>query len=171
MAELQVLHQESRHKVAEYVNERLGRRETTVSVMRPALVALATALCQQVEIMKSEHLALDLTRLRFAQVAWTPTGQLVITFGYGEQATDDARYFVDDVVHEIVARNVRLTPVQSEFAQFIASMVDQFALIKKNNVHLSLNLLEFENVRWLDNELIIDVRYDGKPFGQREARW
>lgn len=171
MAELAVLHQEPRHKVTEYVNERLGRREATVRVMRPALITLATALCQQIEIMKSEHSTLNLARLRFAQVAWTPTGQLVIDFEYGEQATDDARYFVDEVVEEIVSRSVRVTPVQSEIAQFIASMVDQFGLIKKHNVHLNLDHITFEGVRWLDRELIIDIRYEGKPFGQREARW
>jgi hypothetical protein len=171
MAELQVLHAEPRHTVTDYVAERLGRRETTVRVMRSALIALATALCQQIETMKSEYPNLNLTRLRFAQVKWTPTGQLAVSFEYGDQAPDEARYFVDDVVHEIVERNVRLTPVQSEIAQFIASMVDQFSLIKKHNVHLNLDHIEFNDVRWLDGELVINVRYAGKPFGQREARW
>ena len=55
MAELQVLHQEPRHAVTDYVRERLGRREATVRVMRPALSALCVALCQQIEIMKSEY--------------------------------------------------------------------------------------------------------------------
>jgi hypothetical protein len=171
VAELQVLHAEPRHKVTEYVNERLGRREATVRAMRPALITLATALCQQIEIMKSEHPDLVLTRLRFAQVAWTPTGQLVITFEYGDQAPDESRYFVDEIVHSLVERNVRLTPIQSEVAQFIASMVDQFGLIKKHNVHVNLDQIDFPGVRWLDHELIIDIRYAGKPFGQREARW
>lgn len=171
MAELGVLHQEPRHKVTDYVAERLGRREATVKAMRPSLTTLATALCQQIEVMKAEHSGLNLTRLRFARIAWTPTGQLAIAFEYGDQATDDERYFVDEVVGEIVARNVRMQPVQSEIAQFIASMVDQFALIKKNNVHLNLDRITFDGVRWLENELVIDIRYEGKPFGQREARW
>lgn len=171
MAELQVLHQEPRHKVTDYVAERLGRREATVKIMRPALTALATSLCQQIEVMKAEHSDLNLNRLRFARIAWTPTGQLAIAFEYGDQALDDVRYFVDEVVAEITERNVRMAPVRSEIAQFIASMVDQFALIKKNNVHLNLDRITFDGVRWLENELVIDIRYEGKPFGQREARW
>lgn len=171
MAELQVLHQEPRHKVTDYVAERLGRREATVKIMRPALTALATSLCQQIEVMKAEHSDLNLNRLRFARIAWTPTGQLAIAFEYGDQALDDVRYFVDEVVAEITERNVRMNPVRSEIAQFIASMVDQFALIKKNNAHLNLDRITFDGVRWLENELVIDIRYEGKPFGQREARW
>lgn len=171
MAELQVLHGEPRHKVMDQTREMLGRREETIKAMRPALSALLAAICDQLTKAKEDEPRLPLEHVRFAQTRWTPTGKLVIEFEIVKETAEETdRYYVDDLVDEMVGRNRFISAMRAEIAQFISAMVDQFSYIKKHNIQLDLSRITFTGAEWIANALVLDVRNDGKPYGSKEAR-
>lgn len=173
MADLEVLHQESRYKVTSFADEIKDRRRLTIQSMRPALQALLVGLCDYLEGMKDDIAALEYDRVVLAQSIWTPDGRFVIEFGYQprQSADPNARDHVDELILDIVRHNSRLLPLFDEFARFCAALVDQFSALKKTHTHVNLDKITFTNPRGLDKDLIFDLKHEGKPFSHREVRW
>jgi hypothetical protein len=173
LAEYQVLHQEPRHRVDEFVDEVVERRKATIDAMRPALESLVRNFCDQFESLKQAAPALHMRGVVFAETKWSKEGRLVVEFGYDPQKDHDLgpRYHVDELVREIVEKNGKLVVLFDELSQFVGMMVDQFMLLKKTHLAIDLTAITFDDMRWLNQALIFDINLHGKPFVPREARW
>lgn len=173
MSEFQILHQEPRHKVVEFADEVVERRHATINAMRPALEAFIRNFCDQFEALRQAAPSLHLEGVVFAETKWTKEGRLVIEFGYDPQKDHDLgpRFHVDELVREIVEKTGKLDALFDELSQFIGMMIDQFMLLKKTHLAIDLGKITFDDMRWLDQNLVFNINLDGKPFLPREARW
>lgn len=171
MAELSVLHSEPRYKVTSFVTELIGRRQETIQAMRPALLKLLAAFAEQMDMLRLNHLGLDLTILKFKQPTWTKDGTLLLSFQQMEAHDDEPaeRYHVDELVREILDREPHLLPMQDELSQFFSAFVDQFSVLKKHYL-LDLTRVTFPALHWLPNGILeCSICYDGKPLAPRTA--
>jgi hypothetical protein len=168
-----VLDSEPRHKVEDFVKEMLGRRKAVIEDMRPALQELIVGLLTTIEGMKERDPLIDLGRVRVEETKWTKDGRLVLwlsTLGLLDSIVSD-RYYIDDLVAELVDKNDHVKETSGEVAQFISAMIDQFAFIKKHDIETDLTKITFENMKWVDQRLVFDIKYNGEPFSPKEARW
>lgn len=171
MAEFSVLHDEPRHKVVDFATEILERRRTVIQEMRPQLSALIEGLLKAFSAMKQKDPLLDLARLRVEEVKWTKDGRLALwlsTMGLLDSITSD-RYYIDNLVAELVDKDQHMNPCSGEIAQFMSAMIDQFGFYKKHNVDFDLTEVRFSEMRWIDGRLVFDMTYRGEPFGRPET--
>lgn len=168
MAELEILYAEPRHKVEAFAAEMLGRRHATIQSMRESLKSLVTGICEQFEKIKLEIPRMDLNQVVFAESKWTTDGYLDISIGYGQLPDDLARYHVDELVMEIVERNVKLMSLRDELAQYISGMIDQFGVLKQRHPLCDLKGVTFTDFKWMDGHLLFQIRHHGHIWGCHE---
>lgn len=176
MAEYEVLHQEPRHRVDEFVDEMLGRARLTVAAMGPAFERLLREMVAQFQAFQARHYLLTLERVRFEWMRWTRDGHLVIEFTPDGLAAPPAdpplrHQVVDAFVDDVVGRAVP-DALRGEFSQFVRGMVQQFALLKKHALALDLGAVEFDRLEWLtDRQLAIRMTHHGQPLVPRDVGW
>ncbi len=171
----QVLDGTPAYQIATFVDEVLERRATTIQAMRPALVGLLGSVFAAVSSLKEQAPTLDLGRVRIRRTEWTQTGELVLQLDCPPQGAPEPpldRYHVDALVDDLLAEMHLLHPFRAEATQFLTALVDQFGVLKKHALALSLEAVTFERPRVKAGcDLIVDVRHAGQPFSPREARW
>jgi hypothetical protein len=173
MPEYQILNSEPGYKVRGFRDEFLERRRMTIDAMRPQLRILISGLLSTIESLKIDDPLIDMNRVRIEETKWTKDGQLVLslsTLGLLEDIKPD-RYYVDELVGELVERDDHFRPVSGEVGQFISAMIDQFGFIKKNNDAFDPTKVEFTQMHWNQGRLVFNLEYDGKPMSPQEARW
>lgn len=169
----QILHSEPNYKVKGFRDEFLERRRSTIDAMRPQLRNLIVGLLSTIESLKIDDPSIDMNRVRVEETKWTKDGQLVLglsTLGLLEDVKPD-RYYVDELVAELVEKDDHLRPISGEVAQFISAMIDQFGFIKKNNVSFDLSKVTFSQMHWNQKRLVFNLEYNGRPMSPQEARW
>jgi hypothetical protein len=145
----------------------------TIEAMRPELTKLGAGLLRALDAFKQDDPFLDLGLVRIEETKWTKEGKLILSFSTLGLLNDirPDRYYIDNLVADLIERDQHMNPCSGELAQFISAMVDQFGFIKKNNVALDLGQLSFQEMRWIDQHLVFNIQYRGEPYTPKEARW
>ncbi len=170
------LDSEPRHKIDDFVKEVLGRTSLVVNEMSKAFERMLHDVVTRLVALKEDDPTLDLRALKFEYVRWTPDGKMIMEFAQslrdgGQNDGPRARHqVIDEFVESVVGRTVP-EEMNEEFKQFMRGMIMQFAVLKKHNASISLGDISFDNVRWHDGKIVMDVARDGRPFGRRDARW
>lgn len=173
MAEYQVLSEEPGHKVRSFTDELLERRKAVIKDMKAQLIALGGGMLKALAAMKDDDPFIDMETLRFEETKWTKDGKLVIwitTLGVPTGEKTD-RYYVDNIVADLIEKDEHMNPVSGELAQFMSALIDQFGFMKKQHGHLDLDKITFAEMHWVDDRLVFSINYNGAPLTPREARW
>ena len=171
MSEFELLHAEPGYKVRSFRDELLERRAMTIRAMRPAFTAMVIGIADQFAKMKANLSSLDLNLVKFAGTTWTKEGQIVIEIGYGALPPFmEGRYHVDEIIQEIIDKNVVIAPLRDELAQLTAAFVDQWGMEQQREPLLILGGITYDNFRWLNKQLVFDCRSGGQLYGWNAGR-
>jgi hypothetical protein len=172
MAETEVLHQEPRYKIAQWVDEILGRWELVERDLHGELKQLLEVLAA--EVVKLTEVNTDLTG-RIGSIEWLKgSGKLLIRLSKERVAsTPRERHQVDDWVDAAVAAWKDAVPelIRRELAEFIRGVVTQLALITKHNPSITLRGITFERPHaWGEDCVIIGILHAKRPLLPHDAR-
>lgn len=158
MAETEVLFNEPRHKIDEFVDEIKERRAAVEQVLREPLEQLCYTLLEQFVRRIATG---SLRHISFGTPRWTLDGRLVI-----------------DTVQRDVAHGPRpVAQVVSEFREKLDALrqgvIDQVAMVRKHALLFDPRQLRFGAPRWhLDGTVMVDLYYRGRPFQpNHDIRW